>query len=269
MGVCESDHHHKNLIPENQKSCSSENTINLNNEILNEQMIDLNQKNQIKNNTKNTLNQQTEKNKCPELEKYESSMFISGKKSEYSQFNNKTVSAFSAEKTEEEVIVKGEINKECKNKEEDFDNNSFKNLIKNNGGIVLKNDDISSYVCSSKGIQSYFNIGNEAISEIKSKHTFPAGHLKNKGLVYNLRDSHRSINLNLIKNNMSENNKTNLTYDKTKLRESNKINLTFNDNYPQIDSFLNVPKVDEPLPDVDELSTESPLPLGRNSIIST
>ena len=102
MGVCESGHHNKNLKPENQ----------------------------TKNDIKNALTKSIEKNKCPELDKYDRSMFISGKKSEYSQFNNKTVSMFSAEKTEEEVIVKGEINKECKNKEEDFDNNSFKNLIK-------------------------------------------------------------------------------------------------------------------------------------------
>ena len=269
MGICESAHHGKALMSENQKTCSSENSEKIKDEESSNQINDSNSQNQNENGKKNIDAQQQEENNCPKLDVYDRSMFISGKKSEYSHFNNKTVSIFSNGKTEEEVIIKGEINKDCKNKEEDFDNNSFKNLIKNNGGIVLKNDDISSYVCSSKGIQSYFNIGNEAISEIKSKHTFPAGHLKNKGLVYNLRDSHRSINLNLIKNNMSENNKTNLTYDKTKLRESNKINLTFNDNYPQIDSFLNVPKVDEPLPDVDELSTESPLPLGRNSIIST
>ena len=269
MGICESAHHGKALMSENQKTCSSENSEKNKDEESSNQINDLNSQNQNENGKKNIDVQQQEKNNCPKLDVYDRSMFISGMKSEYSHFNNKTVSVFSNGKTEEEVIIKGEINKDCKNKEEDFDNNSFKNLIKNNGGIVLKNDDISSYVCSSKGIQSYFNIGNEAISEIKSKHTFPAGHLRNKGLVYDLRDSHRSINLNLIKNNMSENNKTNLTYDKTKLRENNKINLTFNDNYPQIDSFLNVPKVDEPLPDIDELSTESPLPLGRNSIIST
>ena len=189
-------------------------------------------------------------------------MFISGKKSEYSQFNNKTVSAFSAEKTEEEVIVKGEINKECKNKEEDFDNNSFKNLIKNNGGIVIKNyDDLSSFVCSSSGIQPIFNIGNEAISEIKSKHTLPIYHFKYNGLLYELKDSNKNSNLNLIRYCKSENQKSILTFDKNNLRQSNKINLTFNDEYPQVDSYLNIPKIDEPLPDIDELSTESPIPI--------
>ena len=221
MGICESSHHEKPLISENQKTCSSE----MSGKIKEEESS--NQVNEIlkENGQKNIVTQQKEENKCPKLDIYDRSKFISGMKSEYSHLNNKTASVFSNGKTEEEVIIKGEINKDCKNKEEDFDNNSFKNLIKNNGGIVLQNDDISSYVCSSRGIQSYFNIGNEAISEIKSKNTFPAGHLRNKGFTYDLRDSHRSINLNLIKNNMSENNKTNLTYDKTKLRESNKINI--------------------------------------------
>lgn len=269
MGICESTHHEKTLISNNQKAFPSENAKKIKFEELSKPINDLNSQNKKENDKTNTVTQQPLENKCPELDKYERSMFISGKRSEYSHFNNKTTSIFSNGKTEEEVIIKGEINKDCKNKEEDFDNNSFKNLIKNNGGIVLKNDEISSYVSSSRGILPFFNIGNEAISEIKSKHTFPVYQIKNKGFTYDLRGSYRSINLNLIKNNMSENNKTNLTYDKNKLRDSNKINLTFNDNYPQIDSFLNVPKTDEPLPDIDELSTESPLPIGTNSLIST
>ena len=269
MGICESSHHEKPLISENQKTCSSEYSGKTKEKESSNQVNDSNSQNQKENDQKNAVTQRTEENKCPKLDIYDRSKFISGMKSEYSHLNNKTASVFSNGKTEEEVIIKGEINKDCKNKEEDFDNNSFKNLIKNNGGIVLKNDDISSYACSSRGMQSFFNIGSEAISEIKSKHTFPVGHIKNKVFTCDLRNSHRSINMNLIKNNMSENNKTNLTYDKNKLRDSNKINIAFNDNYPQIDSFLNVPKIDEPLPDIDELSTESPLPIGRSSIIST
>jgi hypothetical protein len=261
MGVCESGHHHKTLIQENQNSYPTKHIPNSNNEKLYEQMIDSKQKNQNEIGIKNISNQQIGKNKCPDLDKYERSMFISGKKSEYSQFNNKTVSVFSVEKTEEEVIVKGEINKECKNKEEDFDNNSFKNLIKDNGGIVIKNDDLSSFVCSNSGIKPVFTVGSEAISEIKSKHTLPLYNFQYNDNKYCLKNDNRSINLELIRNNLSENQKSILTYDKKKLRESNKINLTFNDNCPQLDSFLNIPKIDEPLPDIDELSTESPIPI--------
>jgi hypothetical protein len=263
MGVCEceSGHHHKTLIPESQNSYPIKNIPNSNKEILHEQMIDSKQKNQTEIGINNSLNQQIEKNKCPELDKYERSMFISGKKSEFSQFNNKTVSVFSAEKTEEEVIVKGEINKECKNKEEDFVNNSFKNLIKDNGGIVIKNDDLSSFVCSNSGIKPIFNIGSEAISEIKSKHTLPVYNFQYNDYKYGLKNDNRSTNLKLIRNNLSEKQKSILTYNKKNLRESSKINLTFNDNCPQVDSFINIPKRDEPLPDIDDLSTESPIPI--------
>ena len=48
------------------------------------------------------------------------------------------------------------------------------------------------------------------------------------------------------------------------LRDSYKINIPLQDTY----QFLHVPKVDEPLPDIDELSTESPILIGRNSLIS-
>jgi len=36
---------------------------------------------------------------------------------------------------------------------------------------------------------------------------------------------------------------------------------------PKYDAYINIPKIDEPLPDLDELSTESPIPL-RNSLAS-
>ena len=42
---------------------------------------------------------------------------------------------------EEEVIIRGEVNKNIINKEADFNNNDFKNLIKNNWGIIVKDND--------------------------------------------------------------------------------------------------------------------------------
>lgn len=86
-------------------------------------------------------------------------------------------------------------------------------------------------------------------------------HFQYNGLPYGLLDNNKINNLNSIRNSMSENQKSILTYDKNKLGQNNKINLTFNDEYPQKDSYLNVPKIDEPLPDFDDLSTESPIPI--------
>ena len=48
---------------------------------------------------------------------------------------------------------------------------------------------------------------------------------------------------------------------------STKINVSFHDNAIGNDAFINIPKIDEPLPDMDELSTESPI-LIRNSLSS-
>jgi ABC-2 type transport system permease protein len=42
---------------------------------------------------------------------------------------------------------------------------------------------------------------------------------------------------------------------------------TMNDNV-RYNTLLSVPKIDEPLPDLDELSTESPIPMRKNSLIS-
>ena len=60
---------------------------------------------------------------------------------------------------------------------------------------------------------------------------------------------------------MSENNNNtinpNMQINKNhnSLRDSYKINVSMQDNYV----YLSVPRVDEPLPDIDEISTESPL----------
>ena len=84
------------------------------------------------------------------------------------------MSYFSSQ-TEEEVIIRNEVNKKIINKEGDFNNMDFKNLIKKNGGIVVKDNDNMSNVLSYQGINPAFDIGkiNKA-SEIKSMRTLPA-----------------------------------------------------------------------------------------------
>ena len=41
-----------------------------------------------------------------------------------------------------------------------------------------------------------------------------------------------------------------------------------NENNVRYNTLLSVPKIDEPLTDLDILSTESPIPMRRNSLIS-
>ena len=74
---------------------------------------------------------------------------------------------------------------------------------------------------------------------------------------YNKSENNKSLINDRISKFLNENNNN-------PLRQSNKINVSMNDNYP----YLSIPKTDEPLPDIDELSNESPIILGRNSLIS-
>lgn len=271
MGICESSHEDKKISLANHpnftkvKNCQNQEDENSNN-------LETHHSSNSQEDIKNPKNQEIQEiqeiqdNKCPELAKYDRSQIYSGLKSECSHINN-TASVFSSAITEEEVIIRGEINKNCKNKEEDFDNNSFKKLVKNNGGIIIKNDDKNSIISSNKGRDLILDFGKETISEIKSYHSLPYRHI-NGNMNLNLRGSGNTFD-NLI-NNMSEAN-TNILQQKKKsnmamknLRDSYKINIPLQDTY----QFLHVPKVDEPLPDIDELSTESPILIGRNSLIS-
>ena len=72
----------------------------------------------------------------PELTKYEESSSL--QKLRNSLANQ---SCASSRKTDEEIIVQGKINLECQNKDEDFDNTSFKELVQKQGGIVIVNKD--------------------------------------------------------------------------------------------------------------------------------
>ena len=288
MGICESAHHDKNLDTNNQKRITTEKDKIF--------VKEKEKKGQISTSS-NNLNQ-TGKNKSieeeiknnnekPELMKYERSLFASGKRSEYSHFNKTSV--FSSGRTEEEIIIRGEINKDAKNKEEDFDNNSFKQLIKNTGGIVIKKTDTKSNLGESQRTNPTFDIGSENISEIHSKHTIPIGinqNVNSNSLRSNNHESclssnlSKGININkkelignkngkniingkynkngeLIPNeNININKKINIknSANSKKLRDSNKVNISMHESYAKFDSYLNIPKTDQPLPDLEELS---------------
>ena len=298
MGICESVHHGKSLAIENQKRNIriKEKTFDKENEKKDETLFPPNNFSQTKeiNYTEEEIKNNDEK---PELMKYERSLFVSGKRSEYSHYNKTSV--FSSGTTEEELIIKGEINKDAKNKEEDFDNNSFKQLIKNTGGIVIKNNDINSNTCESQRTYPLFDLGNENISEIHSKHTIPVGN-KEKMISNSLKSNNpesclssnleKGLNINkneLIGNknggyiingkynkngefipneNININDKIDIKTisNNNKLRDSSKVNISIHESYSKLDSFLNIPKTDQPLPDLDDLS-ESML---RSSIMS-
>ena len=214
----------------------------------------INNKNDIKNTSSNndednlngaethpSSNDQENEIKKPELCRYERD----NKKSEFSYKNEKIMSTISSQ-NEEEVIIRGEINKNVINKEADFVNKDFKNLVKKNGGIIINDNDKMSNVLSYQGINPALDIGKVSIiSDFKSLNTNPIKPVKNENLIQNIMNNNKNDNL----------------------RSSTKINVSFHDTAIRNDAFINIPKVDEPLPDVDELSNESPF-LIRDSLIS-
>ena len=268
MGICDSPKKEQNISSsiDNKNSNSANSEINQNQEDENSNNIDTHPSSNspVKNKDKKSSEPEIQNNK-PDLVKYDRSAFQSGKRSEYSNLT-KTQSLFST-LTEEEVIIKGEINKNCQNKEEDFDNNDFRDLVKNNGGIIIKKVNKKHSICSNREINHLLKNGKETISEIKSKHTFPFRTIKGNKYKNNLRASGSS--LELIQNTMSENNgyfnknkNNDLLYQN--LRSSNKVEVSMQEN----NQYLNIPKIDEPLPDLDELSNGNPFISGRNSLIS-
>lgn len=191
------------------------------------------------------INNPDEMNKLnirPQLEKYRASL---EKKSEVSNMvPNK--SEYSSKVTEQEIIIKGEINKDCQNKETDFNNNSFKRLIRNNGGIIIKEERQSNAQSNNNN-----EFSKDNISEIYSQFSFGVNdkslnssfmgingkNIKNKLPIESVRSkltSHHSmgqskIQLCKISNN---DNRSNYSYKTVKHKKNlnNYLNGVFNNN---------------------------------------
>ena len=199
--------------------------------------------------------------KCPELIHYEQTT----KNAELSKTQSKRISRLSSLK-EQEVIIKGEVNQNVINKEEDFDNDDFKNLVKNNGGIVIQEDENinNNNTITNESLLQSFNLGKESISEIKS--------LKSNSVNKNIITSNVGSNKTSIKltdNNSSKINNSNINQsNKETIKNSSKVSISIN-NLSKKESYIHIPKIDDPLPDIEEeVSTEIPLPLMENSVVS-
>ena len=170
MGICESKKNDKkknnsNKDEKNHRKIENSDISNSENDRTNQDKINFLQISE----NKKANECDNKSNDHPKLEKYERSIV---KKSEMSHIQNG--SDFSSKISEEEIIIKGEINKDCQNKEKDFNNNSFMRLVKNKGGIILKEDAQSNTKNNNKNSRNnIFNeISKENISEIKSQISF-------------------------------------------------------------------------------------------------
>ena len=283
MGICESANHGKSLdtvIKQKTKEIDkNDQTMDYQNSYQDEPGV----LPSIFNKTENKLissNQEFQNIEKPELMKYERSLQFSGKKSDA---NTLTLTNSSGQ-SEEELIIRGEINKNAKNKEEDFANNSFKNEVKNNGGIVIQNDEFDNTLCDSQKTNTFTESGLENISEILSNKKVSNQSKNNsnmsistiKGYNDNLIKRKNNNNLERLINGQSTQNynimQNNNRYGNEKLNisnnisgikssgssmisQSNKINISIHSS--KYDSLLNVPKTDSPLPDIDELSEKN------------
>ena len=283
MGICESSNHGKSLdtvIKQKTKEIDkNDQTMDYQNSYQDEPGV----RPSIFNKTENKLissNQDVQNIEKPELMKYERSLQFSGKKSDA---NTLTLTNSSGQ-SEEELIIRGEINKNAKNKEEDFVNNSFKNEVKNNGGIVIQNDEFDNTLCDSQKTNTFTESGLENISEILSNKKVSNQSKNNsnmsistiKGYNDNLIKRKNNNNLERLINGQSTQNynimQNNNRYGNEKLNisnnisgikssgssmisQSNKINISIHSS--RYDSLLNVPKTDSPLPDIDELSEKN------------
>ena len=255
MGVCESS------TKDKEKSFSNNSPVLDTNKPSTKEAIN-EEENSNNLETYPSSNSQDNENKGPTLLKYDQDN--SGKKSELSYINNRVFS----NQNDEEIIIKGEINTKLINKERDFDNMDFKNLVKKNGGIVIKDKDQMSNVFSYQGLNPAFDLRNEKFSELKSMNSLAcrtnitgANKIQGSDAYFNLINNRRQFdNIN--------NNQINMNFfNDEKLRDSCKINISMHESGYRNDAFISIPKNDEPLPDIDELSTESPL-LRRSSLIS-
>ena len=284
MGICESSHSGKSLSNEIEQNKPPE--IDPNDQTFDYKNVQLQSgvRPSIFSKSENiaSLVQDNKSNVKPELAKYDRSMYASGKSN--SAFNK--TSLLSSGVSEQEIIIRGEINPIAENKGEDFVNSSFKKLVQNGGGIVIENGN-SNTTESRK--ESAFELGKENLSEIVSTVSIPKPIMENDeimpnnninnlgnmndikgGIISGKYDNNGILipnNSNIIINGRIDKKNGNNLLEKNNnlrqkiiinhnsiLKDSNKVNVSLHESCPRIDSFLNVPKNDQPPPDIDELS---------------
>ena len=231
MGICESDMNTKRLDFEslsktNQKNINDSKVISLKHKIQEDQNSSLSKKLPDSYPTNIIKNQNININ----LQKYEPSLDMNTSNINKSEINSKS--------KEEEIIIKGEVNLNCQNKENDFDNKSFMNLIKSNGGIVLKEDtQNNNELIKQKEIGILYDFEKDDISEIKSQSSFDEKS-QSKNLILSALNGKK--NKSEIKSQMSKGKFTDYTF------VHNKLNLGQNiicDNKSKYTTNTFIPKI--------------------------
>ena len=232
MGICESDLNSSWL---NIESISGKNTKNNNNSKIISLKNNKEKYTNFKLKQKKSSSNEIILNNHPNLQKYEPSKEMD---------NSNTISFEENSKTnEEELIIKGKLNLNCKNKENDFDNKSFMNLFKSQGGVVLKADSKDKYeINSQKENVILYDFEKDEISEINSQSSLGGISLATKKYKLDLKsesDNGKYIDYTLmhnklcLKKNINCDSKTLSTnkIKKPKINLNNYLNNTFSINH--------------------------------------
>ena len=170
MGICESNSNsnrlfHESLQEESSKNNNKSNIIPLYHNIKDEKLSNISEKISVGDNKYSKINSHLKIN----LETYEPSLAKTSELSNSKLCKEGSLSKFS-KSNEEEIIIRGEVNVECKIKENDFDYSSFKKLVKNNGGVFMKdeNQNLNDYKNKKENI-IVCDFEKDEISEIKSE----------------------------------------------------------------------------------------------------
>ena len=170
MGLCESNSNSKRLFNESiqEEICKNNNKSNiipLYPEFKDEKVSNLSNKN-----SEGKYEYSKRKSDLKiNLETYEPSIAKTSELSNSKLCKEGSISKFS-KSNEEEIIIRGEVNVECKIKENDFDNSSFKKLIQNNGGVFMKDENQhSNNFKKQKENMILCDFEKDEISEIKSE----------------------------------------------------------------------------------------------------
>lgn len=238
MGICESSFNIQRINKEDKQE-DAEHNNNYDKVIpLKNKVNDLKSSNFSQKYTHSNSKESTKKSEKPNLEKYKPSL---DKISELSNSNicKSSKSELVSKSNGSELIIKGEINKKCQNNENNFDNPSPMNLVKNNDGVVL-NENIDDKRDSNNKKENgiLYDFEKDSISDIKSENSLDEN---SNGKTSLIRAINEKKNENELKSELSGGKFTNYYLAHNNLKLS-KINSRY-ENRSKFTTYTMKPKI--------------------------
>ena len=235
MGICESSFNIQRIGKEDKQE-DAEHNNNFDKVIpLKNKVNDLKSSNFSQKYTHSNSKESTKKSEKPNLEKYKPSLDKISELSNSNIYKSELVSKSNGS----ELIIKGEINKKCQNNENNFDNPSPMNLVKNNDGVVL-NENIDDKRDSNNKKENgiLYDFEKDSISDIKSEYSLDEN---SNGKISLIRAINEKKNENELKSELSGGKFTNYYLAHNNLKLS-KINSRY-ENRSKFTTYTMKPKI--------------------------